>query len=174
MLYCNFPPTLAVPAVSHFQRGIPRDLPSLPRQHHPLLPGNQIREFCHTCFDGNDSPFVHTWNSQADTPWLDNAADETVGFSAITQFADILKNGMNPACAANAISMLCHSTFRECGQIADRTTSSPVWLPSLLCRSECERHGEIWNSCLATEDDLEAKDNFDTQMMSLVRHPLES
>jgi hypothetical protein len=107
---------------------------------------------------------------QAETPWFDDP--ESIGFSLVTQLADIIKNAMNPTCASNVISLLCHSVFKECVRVQDDESSrGELWLPSLLCRGACNKHWEIWTQCLIDlELDPAAKSNFDAQMMSLVRH----
>jgi hypothetical protein len=69
---------------------------------------------------------------------------------------------MNPACASNVAAYLCRTTFRQCQLVDD------FWVPSLLCRDECERHWGKWQTCLdALEADPDAKSNFDTQMAAL-------
>ena len=87
----------------------------------------------------------------------------------ITQLTDILKNALNPTCSSNAISLACRAAFKECMAVGDAATGSKLWLPSLLCRSECDRHLEVWNTCLGDlEKDAEAKRSFDDQMLALV------
>ncbi len=77
---------------------------------------------------------------------------------------------MNPNCASNVISLLCHSIFKECVRVQDASSRGELWLPSLLCRGACNKHREIWTQCLIDmELDLAAKSNFDNQMLSLVR-----
>jgi hypothetical protein len=63
------------------------------------------------------------------------------------------------------VALNCHSSFRECAQVEDGTAArNKMWLPSLLCRSECERHYEIWETCLAEiEADATANRAFDDQ-----------
>ncbi len=93
----------------------------------------------------------------------------------MTQVADIINNAMNPTCASNVISLLCNSVFKECVRVQDEFSRGEVWLPSLLCRWACEKHWEIWTQCLiGLESDPAAKSNFDTQMLSLVRHMMMS
>jgi hypothetical protein len=77
---------------------------------------------------------------QADTPDLD---DPAVGFSIVTQFANIIETVMNPTCASNVISLLCNSVFKECVRVQDKSSRGEVWLPSLLCRGACKKHWEI-------------------------------
>jgi hypothetical protein len=106
---------------------------------------------------------------QAGTPWLDDPL--AVGFSVVTQGANIIKNAMNPTCASNVISLLCNSVFKECARVQDESSRGELWLPSLLCRGACNKHWEIWTQCLIDlELDTAAKSNFDAQMLSLVRH----
>jgi hypothetical protein len=110
---------------------------------------------------------------QADIPFVDDPA--SLGFSVVTQGANIIKNAMNPACASNVISLLCHSFFKECVRVQDESSRGEVWLPSLLCRGACNKHWEIWTQCLIDlELDPAAKSNFDAQMMSMVRHMMMS
>jgi hypothetical protein len=105
---------------------------------------------------------------KGDTPDLDDA-DGTHGFSIVSQVTDILNNALNPTCASNAISLLCHTFFKECKAVEDATTGTQLWLPSLLCRSECDRHLEAWNTCLGDlGKDPDAKRSFDTQMLAMV------
>jgi hypothetical protein len=99
---------------------------------------------------------------------MDNAAGP-FGFSQISQLTDILNNALNPTCASNAISLICHAAFKECKAVEDAVTGSQLWLPSLLCRSGCEKHLETWNTCLHDlEKDPDAKRSFDAQMLALV------
>jgi hypothetical protein len=106
--------------------------------------------------------------TQADTPFFDEPA---LGFSIMTQLADILKNAMNPICASNVISLLCNSVFKECMRVQDTSSTGYLWAPSLLCKGVCKTHWDIWTQCLVNlESDPAAKSKFDTQMMSMVRH----
>ena len=103
-----------------------------------------------------------------DTPNVDDV-DGVYRFSIVSQYADLINSAMNPTCASNVLSLMCHTIFKECKAVDDATTGTQMWLPSLLCRSECDRHLEAWNTCL---DDLEkepdAKRSFDAQMLALV------
>jgi hypothetical protein len=119
--------------------------------------------------------------TKADTPDLDDA-ESNFGYSRIAQFTEIVDLAMNPTCAANVVSLLCHAVFKECQQVVpvtpptaasadniDSETTELLWLPSLLCRSECDRHLAIWNECVnEISEDPEAKKSFDTQMLALV------
>ncbi len=93
----------------------------------------------------------------------------------MAQVADIIKNAMNPTCASNVISLLCHSAFKECVRVQDEFSRGELWLPSLLCRGACKKHKGIWTQCLIDlELDPAAKSHFGTQMLSLVRHMMMS
>jgi hypothetical protein len=88
----------------------------------------------------------------------------------MSQITKLIELAMNPKCAANVIAMMCHAAFKECTEVVD--VSHPTgsrWVPSLLCRSECERHHALWERCV---DDLRAdpdvKETFDAQMLALV------
>jgi hypothetical protein len=86
-----------------------------------------------------------------------------LGFSVIGQVASIIENAMNPTCASNVVSLFCRTAFRECKQARD------FWFPSLLCRSECEKHWEIWKSCLdVIAADADAFRNFEAQMVKVI------
>jgi hypothetical protein len=92
-------------------------------------------------------------------------------FSIVGQLADIIESAMNPTCASNVMSLVCHSWFRECKQVDGGATGDQRWLPSLICRSECEKHQKIWATCLEDLDkNPAAKNNFETQMLSAVLH----
>jgi hypothetical protein len=86
--------------------------------------------------------------------------------SIFTPFATVLRSTMSPACASNMVALNCHSNFKECVQVEDATAArNKMWLPSLLCRSECERHYEMWETCLAEiEADPTVKRAFDDQI----------
>jgi hypothetical protein len=74
---------------------------------------------------------------------------------------------MSASCASNAIYFFCHATFKECKQVGDGPEGE-VWLPSLLCRSQCEIHAAAWNECLAVlEEDADQKLAFEFQMQQL-------
>jgi hypothetical protein len=85
----------------------------------------------------------------ADTPFIDNE-NGPFGFSLVTQIADKIKNALNPTCTSNFMSLVCQTWFRECKQVQDQSSSSSnqIILPSIMCRHECERHFEMWNTCL--------------------------
>ncbi len=87
--------------------------------------------------------------------------------------ADIFHSAMNPTCASNVVSLICHTVFRECVPVNDKLNGGTRWLPSLLCRSECRKHWETWNKCVADLNaDPEGQNNFQTQMQSVVRHKI--
>jgi hypothetical protein len=105
---------------------------------------------------------------QADTPYLDDK-NGAFGFSLARQLADLVENALNPSCSANVMTLLCRSWFKECVQVEDTSTAAQIWLPSMMCRSECDRHLDAWNKCLASlDEDPDAKKNFETQMMEVV------
>jgi hypothetical protein len=92
----------------------------------------------------------------------------------MTQMAGILKNAMNPTCASNVISLLCNSLFKECMRVQDTSGTGYLWAPSLLCKSVCKTHWDIWTQCLVNlESDPAAKSTFDAQMMLMVRHMID-
>jgi hypothetical protein len=108
---------------------------------------------------------------QVDTPWLDD--NKSRGVSFIKTVADIFYFAMNPSCASNVVSLLCHASFRECVPVKDELNGGTRFLPSLLCRSECEKHWETWNTCVADLNaDSEKQEIFNTKMQSLVRHKM--
>jgi hypothetical protein len=85
--------------------------------------------------------------------------------------AETVYSAMNPTCASNVVSLMCHTFFRECAPVNDKLNGGIRWLPSLLCRSECDKHWETWNKCVADLNaDPEGKNYFKTQVQSLVRH----
>ncbi len=85
--------------------------------------------------------------------------------------AEVFYSAMNPTCASNVVSLVCHATFKECVPVNDKLNGGTRWLPSLLCRSECNKHWETWNKCIAgLNADPEGQNYFQTQMQSLVRH----
>jgi hypothetical protein len=94
----------------------------------------------------------------------------TIGFSVLDQIADIIKGVMNPLCSSNVISLICTSWFRECMSVKDDfNRDGGLWLPSLLCRHQCEKHWNIWNECVADlESDPKTKHDFEKQMQAMV------
>ncbi len=92
------------------------------------------------------------------------------GFSMLEQVADIINSVMNPLCSSNVISLICNSWFRECMSVEDDfNRGGGLWLPSLLCRHQCEKHWDIWNKCVADlESDPKTKHDFEKQMLALV------
>ena len=146
------PPSPSVPEICNVQRAIPRDLPPVLGQCHTLLLGMIWSPLSLSLSLSSLLPAHHMTllppilflrlpylPHKGDTPDLDDA-DGTHGFSIVSQVTDILNNALNPTCASNAISLLCHTFFKECKAVEDATTGTPLWLPSLLCRSECDRH----------------------------------
>jgi hypothetical protein len=90
---------------------------------------------------------ANVFQAKTKTPFLDDANGE-FGFSVLGQLADMIESAMNPTCASNVVSLLCHAAFKECKPVGDGSTENQRRLPSLLCRSECNKHWEIWNTCL--------------------------
>jgi hypothetical protein len=92
------------------------------------------------------------------------------GYSQMSQFTEIVELAMNPTCAANVAAMVCHTAFKECTEVVDANhPTGSRWVPSLLCRSECERHHALWEQCVGDlRTDADAKETFDTQMLALV------
>ena len=105
-----------------------------------------------------------------DTPWIDDTESNN-GVSNFAQFTDIVELALNPKCAANLVALMCHAAFKECTEVADELESTgSLWVPSLLCRSECERHRRVWDECVeAIRTDPDAEATFDAQMAALVR-----
>ena len=90
----------------------------------------------------------------------------------IQAMAGIVDSGMNAKCTANVMASVCHAVFKECRQVEDET-GQKLWLPSLLCRSECDRKKMIWDECVANiQADAAAAKAFETQMVALVHAPL--
>ena len=104
---------------------------------------------------------------------LDDANSKIFGFSVIGQLAAIIESAMNPTCASNVMSLVCHAMFKECKPVDGGSTENRRWLPSLLCRSECNKHWETWNTCLKgleLNNNPAAKSAFETQMLAAVHH----
>ena len=102
-----------------------------------------------------------------DSAWFDAVEGRgALPFSFVGQLASVFESVMNPKCASNVVSLVCHTAFRECARVA---TLRDVWAPSLLCRSKCKQHLKTWKSCVAElENDPETKRNFDDAMKNLV------
>jgi hypothetical protein len=83
----------------------------------------------------------------------------------------------DPECASTVKKLLCNSAFRQCQQVKDPLTGENVWVPALLCRSECEQIHDIYSQCVADLDgDEEAISRYESQMASLtptMRIPLD-
>jgi hypothetical protein len=91
------------------------------------------------------------------------------GFSKFSQVGDGIKAVMSAECSSNMLSLFCRSQFRECGQVENTSYEQAMWVPSLMCRSECERHYEIWNQCVAElEKNPVNKAAFNDMMKTLV------
>jgi len=99
----------------------------------------------------------------ADSPVFDYAG----GF--ISTFADeIVVSPWGAECTANLLSLICNSWFRTCQPVEDEETGETFFLPSLLCRDQCEVHRKIWDSCVAkVERNADTKQIFDERMSHL-------
>jgi hypothetical protein len=132
----------------------------LVRVRHPLT-----RSDCRSLFL---TTIVFVPLHKVDTPDLDSTASD-LGLSQVSQFASLLENVLNPTCTSNAMSLMCQTTFKACKAVEDAATGTQRWLPSLLCRSECDKHLEVWDKCLGDlEKEPDAKRAFDTQMLAVV------
>ena len=68
----------------------------------------------------------------------------------------------SPRCLSNVESIFCHAAFKECKAVQQPNVEEEIWLPSLLCRSECEKQSSIWEECLEQlKKDAAAKEAFD-------------
>ena len=156
-----------MPKISSFRRGLPLCVSCVPGQHHTLQPGAEemisgpvdfvlplLLLFSH-------SPF-----SQGTTPWLDYKNFHVTRFSLMKQISDIVESAMNPTCASNVMEFLCHTWFKECTPFVGKSTGNQLWLPSPLCRSECERHWNVWNECVGA---LETDEQTKTLQINLTR-----
>jgi hypothetical protein len=107
-----------------------------------------------------------------DTPWLDDV-NSFLDISIMESAKNVFDSVFNPTCASNAMSLYCRSAFKECAPVEDTLNGNQLWLPSLLCRSECERYKQIWDDCVAAlQTDADLLASFDTQMQALVSLPL--
>eukprot|EP00398_MALV-I-01_sp_L67-1_P000699 gene699-605_t len=92
------------------------------------------------------------------------------GPSYMYQFATLL-NVMNEECSANVVEFMCHSFFKECKEVEVEDplrASANVFLPSLLCKTECERHKAMWDLCMAKiQTNLDDKKIFDSNMATM-------
>jgi hypothetical protein len=140
------------------------------RQRYTLLFGKSAERYPYTLWKSDSyvvALSIHR-RSKVDTPYLDDR-DGLLGLSLMTQLGSVFDQAMSPKCASNVKSLMCRSTFKECRQVED-ASGSLLWFPSLLCRSECERHQDMWSSCLEDiEKDPEAKQKFDERMIEMVK-----
>jgi hypothetical protein len=128
---------------------------------------DKVLESCHPYLTNTSTYYL------VGTEGLDASTYEGQGngfpFSLLTQVANIVKSSMNPKCTSNVMSSVCQAAFKECRQVEDET-GQELWLPSLLCKNECERKKTIWDKCiLEIETDPTTKEAFDIQMGSMVR-----
>ena len=80
---------------------------------------------------------------------LDSPDLDTYPHSYVAGMADLMKTVLNAECLSNVLAVVCHSWFRECREVSKPTGDEKTWVPSLLCRSECEKHLDVWNKCVA-------------------------
>ena len=117
---------------------------------------------CHPYLDNTTLYYL------VDTERLDHAS-MTGGFSLIGEVAGFIEKAINAGCASNIIALLCHAAFKECKEVTDVVSGSQIWVPSLLCRSECKTHWNKWMQCLEklhTGPEKTQKE-FEVQMQSL-------
>jgi hypothetical protein len=122
---------------------------------------DKVLESCHPYLRNTSTYYL------ADVAWLDDI-DGPPGFSIISQFANIFHAVMNDNCAVNVVAHICHGIFKECKEVEDVETGLSMYLPSLLCRDECDTRLAKWDSCVAQiGTDAPSKANFDTQMQEI-------
>jgi hypothetical protein len=103
-----------------------------------------------------------TYFQQGDIGW---DSPSTPGGGFVNNYAREFNNFFAPSCVSNVEAILCHAAFRECREVED-----DLWVPSLMCRSECENQNLIWNACLKElESKPDEKKAFDDAIMQLVR-----
>jgi hypothetical protein len=70
-------------------------------------------------------------------------------------------------CLNNFKGLLCSSFFKECRPVQDANTLETLYLPALMCRSECENRTAVWNECVA---DIQGTDReaFDAALAAVV------
>jgi hypothetical protein len=128
---------------------------------------DQCRPLDHLTSDNFQYCHSHLSNTSLyhllDVPTLDKSPN-----SLLIPIATVVEVAMNPSCASNVLSMVCNAVFRECRPVEDRSSKATLWLPSLLCKSECEAHLQVWNECLATIEESGKKAEFDAQMHDVI------
>ena len=70
------------------------------------------------------------------------SVDTMIQRGPINQLASLL-NVMSEECSRNVVELVCHSFFKECKEVPvddPQVDVATFMLPSLLCKSECERH----------------------------------
>jgi hypothetical protein len=101
----------------------------------------------------------------ADFPLLDKAP-----FSVLRGLNDHLTQTLPAECVTNIQALLCNTWYRECKSLGNGEGVQEFY-PSLMCRSECERHLEIHDNCLAElRQDDDAFAAFELAMENLVRN----
>ncbi len=68
---------------------------------------------------------------QADTAYWDKPGND------INTFNQLLEGALSEKCYAELVSFICNTFYRPCSEVEDANGNS-TWIPSLLCRSECE------------------------------------
>ena len=90
--------------------------------------------------------------------------DTANGISHVTTHVDVFAQFFEGKCLSNIEAMFCHASFRECQMVEEE-----AWLPSLICRSECEKLYATWEGCLLQlESDPGLKTAFDDALKTLV------
>jgi hypothetical protein len=81
----------------------------------------------------------------------------------------ILEKVMTADCLSNVLSLICRSAFKECKEVTTEPSGHKIWVPSLLCLSECESHIQIWEQCMSDiSTNKEAKEKVDEAMKDIV------
>ncbi len=65
----------------------------------------------------------------------------------ISTFNNLLKGALSQECYAEMASFICNTYYRPCSEVKD-ANGDRTWVPSLLCRSECETLNTVWNICM--------------------------
>jgi len=114
-------------------------------------------ETCHPYLDPTKTYYL------GDTEWFDNPVH--LGFNPAAYILSIFKNVMNPSCSTNVERLMCHAIFKECKEV-----ENGVFLPSLLCRSECDARKTMWDECISEiKKDPIAMGTFENQMDEVVQ-----
>ena len=95
-------------------------------------------EVCHKHLSNTSAYYLP--NRFWEAAWDDGAPGGGVSF--VTNQLDTFTPYFDGECLSNIEAIICHASFRECREVGDG------WLPSAMCRSECERRNAIWDRCL--------------------------